>query len=204
MLERRSMVRATTRRDFLKISGSALAGGLLTGNAPMKVGATGKGPHDYIIVEGHRDIWELSDRFKLNDPSQRSPMRDFLVPRLIEGGVSIVIMPAGGDSIEERDGRDVLFEGSMRVLDMLLVEIEKTNGKASLIKTTSDIPTRPNKGRVQIFIDLEGGGAIQIDPEPGYHPDRRLCPRIQRGAAIHRRGSPEHGGTLEHVCSTVG
>jgi membrane dipeptidase len=169
------MVRASTRRDFLKISGSALAAGLLTKITPMKAETTGKGLHDYIIVEGHRDIWELSDRFKLNDPSQHSPMRDFLVPRLIEGGVSVVIMPAGGDSLEERDGRDALFEGSMRVLDMLLVEIEKTNGKASLIKTTSDIPTQPNKGRVQIFLDLEGGGAIQIDPEPAYHPDRRLA-----------------------------
>ena len=132
-------------------------------------------PHGYISVEGHRDIWELSDRFRLSDASQHSPIRDFLAPRLIEGGVSVAIMPAGGDSLEERDGRDALFEGSMRVLDMLLVEIEKTDGKASVIKTKADIPTKPNKGRVQFFLDLEGGGPIQIDPEPGYHPDGRLA-----------------------------
>jgi len=135
----------------------------------------GREPHDYIIVEGHRDIWELSDRLRLDDASQDSPIRDFLAPRLIEGGVGVAIMPAGGDSLEERDGRDALFEGSMRVLDMLLVEIEKTDGKASVIKTKADIPTKPNKGRVQFFLDLEGGGPIQIDPEPGYHPDGRLA-----------------------------
>ena len=109
---------------------------------------TRRGPHDYTIVEGHRDIWELSDRFRLRDTSQHSPIRDFLAPRLIEGGVSVVIMPAGGDSLEERDGRDVLFEGSMRVLDMLLVEIEKADGSASIIKTKADIPAEPSRDEV--------------------------------------------------------
>jgi len=132
-------------------------------------------PGDYVIVEGHRDIWELSDRFKVKDPAQHFPLRDFLVPRLIEGGVSVVIMPAGGDSLDERDGRDGLLEGGLRVLDMLLVGIEQTDGKASIIKTKSDIPKAPNRGKVQFFLDLEGGGAIQIDPEPGYVPERRLA-----------------------------
>jgi len=63
----------------------------------------------------------------------------------------------------------------MRVLDMLLCEIEKTQGKASIIRTRADVPTRPNTDKVQFFLDLEGGGSIQIDPEPGYHPDRRLA-----------------------------
>jgi membrane dipeptidase len=163
-----------SRRRFLSRSGSILGGSILGGAIPS-TGFAARRPGDYIIVEGHRDIWELSDRFRLPEKSQHSPMRDFLVPRLIEAGVSVVIMPAGGDSLEERDGRDNLFEGSMRVLDMLLCEVEKTDGRASIIKTRADIPDRPNPGRVQFFLDLEGGGSIQIDPEPGYHPDRRLA-----------------------------
>ncbi len=165
----------TTRRQFLSRSG-ALAGGCVLGGSLSRAAALAPGrPGDYVIVEGHRDIWELSDRFGLRDKSQNSPVRDFLVPRLIEAGVSVVIMPAGGDSLEERDGRDNMFEGSMRVLDMLLCEIEKTSGRASIIRTKSDVPERPNAGKVQFFLDLEGGGSIQIDPEPGYHPDRRLA-----------------------------
>ncbi len=163
-----------SRRRFLSQSGSMLGCSMLGGiNPPL--GLTARNPKDFIIVEGHRDIWELSDRFRLPEKSQHSPMRDFLVPRLIEARVSVVIMPAGGDSLEERDGRDNMFEGSMRVLDMLLCEIEKTSGHASIIRTRADIPERPNAGRVQFFLDLEGGGSIQIDPEPGYHPDRRLA-----------------------------
>ncbi len=162
-----------SRRDFLSHSGVAL-GGAFAG-AAQKVAAAARDPHDYVIVEGHRDIWELSDRFRLKDKSQHSPIRDYLAPRLIEGGVSVVIMPAGGDSLEERDGRDALLEGSMRVLDMLLVEIEKASGKAAILKTKADIPAALNRNKVQVFLDLEGGGAIQIDPEPGYHADRRLA-----------------------------
>src|SRR5206468_5544322 len=108
----------------------------------------GRRPQDYLVVEGHRDIWEFNDRFKLRDKAQHSPLRDFIVPRLIEGGVSVVIMPAGGDSVDERGGVSNLLEGSLLVLDMLLVEIEKTNGKATLIKTKTDVPTRPNQHRV--------------------------------------------------------
>ena len=126
-----------TRRTF--ISGSAVA-----------LAAAAR-PEEYIIVEGHRDIWELNDRFKLKDKSQHSPIRDFLVPRLIDAGVSVSIMPAGGDSVEERHGIQPLFEGSMRTLDMILVEIEKTNGKASIIRTKADVPAKPNHGRVQFF-----------------------------------------------------
>jgi membrane dipeptidase len=146
----------------------------LAAGVRSKTAAAAGAPEDYIIVEGHRDIWELSDRLKIRDKSQASPMRDFLVPRLLEAGVSVVIMPPGGDSVEQRDGNDPIFEGSMRTLDMVLSEIEKTNGKATIIKTKADIPTRPNRGKVQFFLDLEGGASIEVPPEPGFRPERRM------------------------------
>ena len=132
-------------------------------------------PHDYIIVEGHRDIWEFNDRFALHDISQHSPLRDFLMPRLVGGGVDVVIMPAGGDSVAERGGSDRLLEGSLRVVDMLLTEIEKTGGKVSVIRSKKDIPASPLKDHVKVFLDLEGGASIEVEPEPEYHPDRRLA-----------------------------
>ena len=167
---RRRLEGKMNRRDFLVGSATAAAGTLLT---PATVRA--QRPHDYIIVEGHRDIWELNDRFQLPNRKQYSPMRDFIVPRLIEGGLSVVIMPAGGDSVDQRGGDEQLLEGSLRVIDMLLVEIEKTDGKATIIKTKADVPTAPNRDKVQFFLDHEGGAAIQINPQPGYHPDRRLA-----------------------------
>ena len=104
-------------------------------------------------------------------------MTNFILPRKIDGGQSVVIIAAGGDSLEERDGNEVMFEGSMRVLDMILsdIAIEASNGKASIIRTKADIPTRPNSGKVQFFLDIEGGGSIQANPEPTFSPDRSLA-----------------------------
>ncbi|HLF34854.1 MAG TPA: membrane dipeptidase, partial [Cyclobacteriaceae bacterium] len=170
--------RKISRRGFLQKSGTVIAGiGLSRGFHPFRQtkNTDGKGPYDYIIVEGHRDIWEFNDRFALREDSQNSPLRDFILPRLLEGGVDVVIMPAGGDSVDERGGSDYLLKGSMQVTDMLLTEIEKCGGNASIIRTRNDIPVKPDKNHVSFFLDLEGGGSIEIDPEPGDHPDRRLA-----------------------------
>jgi membrane dipeptidase len=162
----------STRRDFLATS-SALAAGFLT-NAKA---ATTKGPHDFVIIEGHRDMWELSGRTRLADKEQHLPITNFLVPRLIEGGVSVCITPAGGgDSIDERDGTQNLLEGGLRVLDLHLTDIEQSKGKASIIRTRADIPSKPNVGKVQFFIDMEGGGGLQTNmPEPDFPAERSLA-----------------------------
>lgn len=166
------------RRQFIAHSGIGVMG-LFLGNKHrdnnVQSSWNNSDPQDFIIVEGHRDIWEFNDRFAIRNKGQDSPLKDFLLPRLIEGGVDVVIMPAGGDSVPERGGSDRLLEGSLRVVDMLLTEIDKTEGKASIIKTKADIPASPLKDHVKIFLDLEGGGSIEIEPEPGYHPDRRLA-----------------------------
>src|SRR5215475_5505098 len=147
-----------TRRELF--CGAGLLGSSLARRA---VSATSKGPGDFIIVEGHRDIWEMSGRTRLREEAQRLPLSNFIVPRLIESGLSVVIMPAGGDSLEERDEQEEMFEGSMRVLDMILTDIERAGSEASIIKTKADVPAKPNAGRVQFFLDLEGGASLQTN-----------------------------------------
>lgn len=161
------------RRAFLAQS-AAVAGAAFLPSAARAGQQPSRRPHDYIVVEGHRDIWEFNDRFALRDKAQHSPLRDFVAPRLIEGGVSVVIMPAGGDSVDERGGVQDLLRGGLLTVDMLLTEIEKTGGKATLIRTKADVPSQPNRDGVQIFLDLEGAGAIQLDPEPELPSERRL------------------------------
>jgi len=166
-----------TRRDFFSRTCSLAGAGLLaSATAPQGKSATTKGPHDFVIVEVHRDIWEQSGRTRLKEEAQRWPVANFIVPRLIEGGVSVVIMPAGGDSLEERDEQDEMLEGSMRVLDLILSDIDKAGSKASIIRTKADVPARPNSGKVQFFLDIEGGGSIQTNaPEPKFVADRSLA-----------------------------
>src|SRR4051794_7004953 len=100
----------TTRRIFF--SGASL---LVTALSRRGSSATSKGPNDFIIVEGHRDIWELSGRTRIKEEAQRWPLTNFIIPRLIGGGLSVVIMPAGGDSLEEREDIEEMLEGAMRV-----------------------------------------------------------------------------------------
>lgn len=195
------------RREFITQTGVAAASvsmlGLMSGvgrkSTPLK-----KGPMDYIIVHGHYDIWEFNSRFALMEESQNSPLRDFLLPRLLAGGVSVVIMPAGGEAARHRIENDQLLAGSLRSTDMLIREIEKTNGKASIIKSKKDIPAFPDPNHVKFFLDFEGGDPISIDAEPGLHPDHRMALLRQffrvgvRGLQLTRDGRNQIGdGWLE-------
>ncbi len=166
-----------SRSNFLAKSGALLGSASLSTVLPAHLfAATPKEPSDFIVVEGHRDIWEFNARFAIPNPKQWSPLRDFIAPRLIAGGYSVVIVPCGGDSIDERGGRDGLLDGSLRTLDMLLTEVEKTNGLVSIIRTKQDVPTKPARGHVQLFLDMEGGASLQDStPEPGYNPERYMA-----------------------------
>lgn len=164
------------RREFISQAGAAVAGASSLGlmgsmDAPLQ---TRKNSKDFIIVQGHYDIWEFNDRFALNDEKQNSPLRDFLLPRLLEGGVDVVIMPAGGEAARHRIMNDEVLAGSLRSTDMLLREIEKTNGKASAILTKRDLPAKPDPDHVRFFLDFEGGDPISIHAEPGLNPEVRM------------------------------
>lgn len=175
------MTGKSTRRDFLAQAGTLAGAGAAALSAALPQqqarAATTKGPHDFVIVEGHRDMWELSGRTRLPGADQHLPITNFLAPRLIEGGVTVCISPAGGgDSIEERDGTEDLLDGGLRVLDLHLTDIEQSKGKASVLRTKADIPTGPTPGHVKFFIDMEGGGAIQTNmPEPVWPAERSLA-----------------------------
>ena len=168
----------TNRREFIIKTGAAAAGVSMMGfvgtpdDKPLQ---RRKNALDYIIVRGHYDIWEFNARFAMREESQNSPLRDHLLPRLLGGGENVVVMPAGGEAARHRIGNDQLLAGSLRCTDMLITEIEKTNGKASIIKTKKDIPDFPDPNHVKFFLDFEGGDPISIDAEPGLHPDHRLA-----------------------------
>jgi membrane dipeptidase len=166
-----------SRRKFVATSGALVGGASFSGVLPQSMfAATQKEPSDFIVVEGHRDIWEFTRRLGINDPKQWSPLRDFIAPRLIAGGYSVVIMPCAGDSIAERGDLQEVFVGAMRTLDMLLCEVEKSNGKVSIIRTKADVPTKPARDHVQLFLDMEGGAAIQpTEPEPGFNPQSYMA-----------------------------
>ena len=50
-------------------------------------------------MEAHRDIWEISGRTRLPEPEQRLPITNFISKRLIDAGMTVCIMPAGGGAL---------------------------------------------------------------------------------------------------------
>ena len=168
-----------TRRDFLSQAGSLAAAGALVAGLPEQrtSAATSKGPHDFVIVEGHRDMWEISGRTRLPGADNHMPITNHLAPRLIDAGITVCIAPAGGgDSLEERDGNEDLLDGDLRVLDLYLTDLEHSKSVASIIRTKADIPTGPTPGKVKFFFDMEGTGGIQTNqPEPMFPAERSLA-----------------------------
>jgi membrane dipeptidase len=167
-----------TRRDFLKTSGALAGAGLASAALPGALrGATTKGPHDFVIVEGHRDMYELTARTRLPGANQHLPITNFLAQRLIDGGITVCISPAGGgDSIQERDNAEGLLDGGLRVLDLYLTDIEHCKDRVSVMRTKADVPTGPTPGKVKFFFDMEGGGGLQTNmPEPMFPAERGLA-----------------------------
>ena len=83
------------RRKFIEQAStitlaSTLGSGILSQPA---LAGTSKTPYDFIMVEGHRDIYEFNDRFSAGETS---PLVDSMLPRYLEGGINVVIMPVGG------------------------------------------------------------------------------------------------------------
>src|SRR5690606_14181426 len=142
-----------SRREFISRTGAlAYGSSLLAGAMSQARGETRvptKGPMDYVIVHGHYDIWEFNGRLAMEDEAQNSPLRDFLLPRLLSGGVNVVIMPIAGEAARHRIGSDQVLAGSLRSADMIIREIEKTNGKASVILSKKDIPETPDPNHVK-------------------------------------------------------
>lgn len=162
-----------SRRKFLTKASVLAAGTVMAANAYARVPARAtKGPYDFIIVEGHRDIYEFNDRFAAGEAS---PLADSMLPRYLDGGINVVIMPVGGTHPALRMGNHNMLEGTLQTLDMILREIEKTNGKAAVIKTRADVPATADRKRVLFFLDMEGAEPIQINPESGFIRDRRMA-----------------------------
>ena len=170
-----------TRRDFVTLASAATVPALFApqasgmtapGTAPVPRTSTDLGPYDFIIAEGHRDIYEFNDRFDLGE---QSPLRDSMLPRYLEGGMNVIIMPVGGTAPRMRRGNQKMLEGTLQTLDMIHREIEKTDGRAGVILSKDDIPTKPDRDKVWFFLDMEGAEPIQIDPESEFQRDMRMA-----------------------------
>lgn len=166
-----------TRREFVSLSSTLLAGSFSVAAMNSEISLVRKtisqaDPHDFILVEGHRDIYEFNDRF---GQGESSPLRESMLPRYLDGGLDVIIMPVTGTAPRHRQGNNKILEGTLQTLEMIKREVDKTGDQAAILTSKSDIPESPNENKVLFFLDMEGAEAIQINPESDIKDSDRLA-----------------------------
>jgi membrane dipeptidase len=127
-------------------------------------------PDNYIVVEGHRDHTEMTERRTDGEPS---PLAGTMLPAMIEGGYQGSIFVLGGDGDHHRAGSQRPLEGSFDVMDLFFNEIKKAP-HASIVLNKRDLPERPQPGKMHFIIEIEGGHPFQEDYSSGLKMERRL------------------------------
>lgn len=127
-------------------------------------------PDEYIVVEGHRDHTEMTERRRAGEPS---PLAGTMLPAMIEGGYQVSIFVVGGDGDHHRDGSERPLEGSFDVMDLFFNELRKVP-QASIVLNKHDLPEQPEPGTSRFILEIEGGRPFQEDYSSGKPLDRRL------------------------------
>ena len=112
----------------------------------------------YIVVEGHRDVYEQLYRKSVGE---ESPIRDAIAPRLIRDGINVCVYAIGGDSYSHSQNTGRYLETTLENIDMFLEEAPRSEGMISMIRTRSDLPDNVKPGQISFLLHFEGGMPLQ-------------------------------------------
>jgi membrane dipeptidase len=115
---------------------------------------------NYVVVEGHRDVYELLYRRSLGE---ETPLRDAIAPRLIRDGINVCVYAICGDSYAHSQNTGRYLETAFDNIDLFLEEMPKSDGMISLIRTRSDVPDRVRPGNISFLLHFEGGKPLSGD-----------------------------------------
>ncbi len=111
----------------------------------------------YVVVEGHRDVYELLYRRSIGE---ESPLRNSIAPRLIREGVNVCVYAISGDSYAHSQNTGRYLETAFENIDLFLDEQRKSQGMISLITTQSDLADQVKPGHISFLLHFEGGRPI--------------------------------------------
>jgi len=123
------------------------------------VGPKARKLHDEsIIVEGHRDLFEM---VRLMDAGQKYPLFNVTYPRLKRANISTTFYSICGDSVTHSRGTRQFLKSALENIDMLREEIEVSSGKMKLILHGDDLPDAPSPDLLNIVMSFEGGRPLE-------------------------------------------
>ena len=118
-----------------------------------------------IVVDAHNHIMiELAYQ---RNRGKRAVFSDYYAPRIRKGGVNVIMMVIGGDSTSLTDRSDLFWWGSIRVMDMLLLEAEESSDDLAICLNSQDIDDTLAAGKIAVLMTLEGArpltGKLNMD-----------------------------------------
>ncbi len=107
----------------------------------------------YVVVEGHRDVYEQLYRTSVGE---KSPIRDAIAPRLIRDGINVCVYAISGDSYSHSQNTGRYLETALDQIDQFLGEAPRSEGMIQMIKTRGDLPNMVEPGNVKFLLHFEG------------------------------------------------
>jgi membrane dipeptidase len=111
-----------------------------------------------VIVEGHRDLFEM---VRLADQGQPYPLLNVTLPRLKRANISTTFYSIAGDSVTHSRGTRQFLKSAIENIDMLRREIEEARGRLRLILHVEDLPSAPSPDVLNIVMSFEGGRPLE-------------------------------------------
>jgi microsomal dipeptidase-like Zn-dependent dipeptidase len=111
-----------------------------------------------IIVEGHRDVFEM---IRLSNQGQKFPLLNVTLPRLKRANISTTFYAICGDSVTHVKGTYRFLHSALENIDMLRQEVEASHGKMRIVLDREDLPTAPSPDVLDIVMSFEGGRPLE-------------------------------------------
>ena len=93
-----------------------------------------------IIVEGHRDMFEMN---YLAAKGQEYPVLNVTLPRLKRANISTTFYAISGDSLTHANGTYRFLHAALQNIDALRTEMAASQGQMKLILHREDLPAAP-------------------------------------------------------------
>jgi len=114
--------------------------------------------HEAVIVEGHRDLFEM---VRLRDANVRYPLLTVTLPRLKRANISTTFYAIGGDSVTHTRGTRQFLQSALENIDMLREEVQASHEKLKIILYKDDLPAAPHPAVLNILMSFEGGKPLE-------------------------------------------
>ena len=102
-----------------------------------------------IIVEGHRDMFEMN---YLAAKGQQYPVLNVTLPRLKRANISTTFYAISGDSLTHANGTYSFLHAALQNIDALRTEMAASQGQMKLILHREDLPTMPTPDTVHFVL----------------------------------------------------